>query len=70
MAQPTRVFEIAVDFFDAVITPTVLFGLSTTPLTMMHLSHLDVDWRCMLRSIVRWVPVIDADWRAPMVTVN
>ena len=45
-------------FFDAVITLTVLFGLSTTPLTMVQLSHLDCVWRRMRRSMVNWVPVI------------
>ena len=57
-------------FSDAVIAPTVLFGLSTTPLTMMQLSHIVVAWRGMLRSIVGWVPVINGHWRSVMVTMN
>ena len=57
-------------FFDAVITPTVLYGLTTCPLTTAQLSHLDVVWRRMLRSIVGRVPVLDGDWHLAMTQMN
>ena len=57
-------------FFDAVITPTVLYGLTTCPLTTAQLSHLDVVWRRMLRSIIGWVPVLDGDWHLAMTQMN
>ena len=58
------------NFFDAVITPTVLFGLATTSLTMAHLWHLSLVWRRMLRSTTGWFPVPKGDWRSVMVTMT
>ena len=40
--------------FDSVITPTVLYSLSTTPLTEAQLRKLDATQRKMLRRIVGW----------------
>ena len=41
--------------FDTVVSPTVLYGLETTPLTSKHYYRLDVTMRKMLRNIVGWV---------------
>ena len=52
--------------FDSVITPTILFGLLTSPSTSSQLQTLEVVRNRMLRSIVGWVPLVDHDWRALM----
>lgn len=52
--------------FDSVITPTILFGLLTGPLTSNQLRKLEVVRNCMLGLIVGWVPLVDNDWHALM----
>ena len=41
--------------FDAVVSPAMLFGLATLPLTKGCLQKLGVVQRRMLRSIVGWI---------------
>ena len=48
--------------FDAVVSPTVLFSLSTTPLTVTQLERLDGAQRKMMRRIVGWVRHDEEDW--------
>ena len=57
-------------FFDSVITPTILFGLLTCPLTSNQLQQLEVVKNRMLRSIVGWAPLVDNDWHELMQKMN
>ena len=50
--------------FDSVMTPTIVFGLTTCPLTSNQLQKLEVVRNRMLRSIVGWAPLVDNDWHA------
>ena len=52
--------------FQSVITPTVLYGLSTVPLTVVQLSELDRLQRKTLRLIVGWVRVPEEPWSETM----
>jgi hypothetical protein len=45
--------------FDAIVTPTILFGLITMPLTPSDLNQLDAIQHRMLRSLVGWVCLRD-----------
>ena len=57
--------------FDAVVSPAMLFGLATLPLTKGCLQKLGVVQRRMLRSIVGWVRIPDdLSWRDIMVQMN
>ena len=58
-------------FFDAVVSPAMLFGLATLPLTKVCLQKLGVVQRRMLRSIVGWVRIHDdQNWRDIMLQMN
>ena len=48
--------------FDAVVTPTVLYALDTTPLTSAYLHKLDGTQRCMLRRMVGWICYETDSW--------
>ena len=48
--------------FNAVITPTILFGLGSLPLTKRQLEDIDALQRKMLRSIVGWYRVEGEAW--------
>ena len=48
--------------FEAVVTPKVLFGLSSCPLTKQQVQSIDALQRRMLRSIVGWRRVPDEHW--------
>jgi hypothetical protein len=52
--------------FEAVVTPTVLFGLSSCPLTKQQVQSIDALQRRMLRSIVGWRRVSDEHWSETM----
>ena len=52
--------------FNAVITPTILFGLGSLPLTKRQLEEIDVLQRKMLRSIVGWYRVEGEAWSDTM----
>ena len=57
-------------FFESVVSPTVLFGLSTLPLTSAQLKQLDALQRRMLRSIAGWVRNAEEDWAETMRKTN
>ena len=48
--------------FDATVTPTVLYSLSSTPLTSGQVGRLDACQRKMVRKIVGWTRLNDEDW--------
>ena len=48
--------------FDATVTPTVLYSLSSTPLTSGQVGRLDACQRKMMRKIVGWTRLNDEDW--------
>ena len=48
--------------FDAVVSPTVLYSLSTTPLTVSQFARLDGVQRKMMRRIVGWAKHDEEDW--------
>ena len=48
--------------FDTVVTPTVIYSLSTTPLTTAQLAKLDAVQRKMLRRIIGWIRFDDEEW--------
>ena len=58
--------KLRLKLFDAVVTPTILYGLHTLPLTHFQLQKLDALQRWMLRSIVGWVRLGDGPWRMTM----
>ena len=58
------------NFFDFVITPTMLFGPSTCPLTSNQFQQLDVVRNRILDSIVGWAPLVDNDSHVLMQKVN
>ena len=62
--------KLRLKFFDSIISPAILFGLTTVPLSAVQLSKLDIVRRKMLRSIVGWVPVVNGDWHDAMSRMN
>ena len=58
--------KLRLKLFDAVVTPTILYGLRTLPLTHFQLQKLHALQGRMLRSIVGWVRVGDEPWRMTM----
>ena len=48
--------------FDAVVTPSALYGLTAAPLTAAEEAHLATTQRKMLRSIVGYVKLPDDSW--------
>ena len=56
--------------FNAVVTPTALFGLSTLALTARQLEQLDICQRKMFRNIVGWSRDADATWEETMRRMN
>ena len=48
--------------FEAVVTPSVLYSLTTTPMTVTQLNRLDAMQRKMLRRIVGWIRIDDESW--------
>ena len=56
--------------FQSVVSPTVLFGLSTLPLTSAQLKQLDALQRRMLRSIAGWVRNAEENWAETMRKTN
>ena len=57
--------------FDAVVSPAMLFGLATLPLTKGCLQKLGVVQKRLLVSIVGWVRTHDdPSWRDSMVQMN
>ena len=62
--------KLRLKFFDSIISPAILFGLTTVPLSAAQLSKLDIVRRRMLRSIVGWDPVVNGDWHDAMSRMN
>ena len=62
--------KLRLKFFDTSISPAILFGLATAPLSATQLFQLDIVRRRMLRSIVGWVPVVNGDWHDAMSKMN
>ena len=58
--------KLRMKFLDAVVTPTILFGLHTLALTGVQLSKLDSIQRRMLRSMVGWTRLQDESWHDTM----
>ena len=58
--------QLRLKLFDAVVSPTALFALSTVPLTSALISQLGIAQRKMLRSIVGWVRLPSDDWADTM----
>ena len=56
--------------FQAVVSPTMLFGLTTLPLTRSQVSQLDATQRHMLRSIAGWTRCDNEGWNDSMRRVN
>ena len=52
--------------FNAVITPTILFGLGSLPLSKRKLEEIDALQRKMLRSIIGWYRVEGEAWSDTM----
>ena len=57
-------------FFQTVITPTVLFGLPTLPLSKRQVEMLDILQRKMLRRIVGWTRQNSEPWRETMLRMQ
>ena len=57
-------------YFDACVSPTILFALCTLPLTRRKLLALDVIQRRMLRRIVGWRRNEGEPWRDTMIRMN
>ena len=57
-------------YFDACVSPTVLFALCTLPVTRKRLEMLDTLQRRMLRRIVGWRKLADESWHDAMVRMN
>jgi hypothetical protein len=52
--------------FDAIITPTILFGIAILPLSAASLEKIEVVQRKMLRKIVGWIRLQDEAWDVTM----
>ena len=55
--------QLRLKLFQATVSPTVLYSLTTTPLTKSSVSRLDAQQRKMIRKIIGW-HVRDEDWHA------
>ena len=48
--------------FESVVSPSLLYGLTTAPLTQVDYGTVDAAQRKMLRSVVGHVPCRNDDW--------
>ena len=62
--------KLRLKMFHAVVSPTMLFGLTTLPLTTRQKQQLDAVQRRMLRSIAGWARPVDGDWATAMRQTN
>ena len=62
--------KLRLKFFNAVVTPVMLFSLHTLALTKIQLESINVLQRKMLRSIVGWVRMSGEDWSETMRRMN
>ena len=58
--------QLRLKLFDAVVTPTILYGLAALPLSAVLLQELEVVQKKMLRKIVGWVRIGDESWEVTM----
>ena len=58
--------QLRLRLFDAVVTPTILYGLAILPLSTSLLDEIEVAQRKMLRKIVGWVRVNEETWDSTM----
>ena len=56
--------------FDAVVAPSILFGLSALPLYQHHLDKLGTTQRKLMRTIVGWVRHPGEEWNITMRRMN
>ena len=62
--------KLRLKYFDPIMSPTLLFGLASLPLTSSHFKKIDVVQRRMIRAIVGWVAVDKFDWGDTMRRMN
>ena len=58
--------KLRLKLFDAVVSPTLLYGLATVPVGEAHLRKVDVLQRKMVRNIAGWVRKPDEPWEDTM----
>ena len=58
--------KLRLKLFDAVVTPTILFGLAVLPLGAASLGKIEAVQRKMLRKIVGWVRIQNEPWDVTM----
>ena len=68
--EQTLVPTIAAHFFEAFITPTVLFGLATTPMITREMLKLDAFQRRTLRKVVGWGRLAGENWQTTTRRMN
>ena len=54
--------KLRLKMFDTVVTPTVLYGLGTAPLSIAQRRKMDTSQRCMLRRMLGWVCYDTDSW--------
>ena len=62
--------KLRLQLFDAVVSPTILFGLATLPLTKSDYHTVDKLQRKMLQLIVGWIRHDGEDWSDTMSRMN
>lgn len=58
--------QLRLRLFDAVVTPTILYGLAVLPLSTILLEDIEIVQRKMLRKIVGWVRLPEETWEVTM----
>lgn len=58
--------KLRLKLFDAVVTPSMLFGLAAIPIHQTALNKIVVTQRKMIRKIVGWVRVANEPWETTM----
>ena len=66
LINPDIPIRLRMKLFDAICSPTILFGLAVLPLTLKKREALDVLQRRMLRLIVGWKRLPGEDWAITM----
>ena len=58
--------KLRLKLFDAVVSPTLLFGLSTLPVHATTMEKIDIVQRKMIRKMVGWVRYDTETWKCTM----
>ena len=58
--------QLRLRLFDAVITPTILYGLAVLPMSSSSLRKIQVVEKKMLRKMVGWIRIGDETWETTM----